>query len=128
MASRAIPKVRFRLISLVLTCIVTAFLIAGILIAHDYRRSQVKFVSNACATTCANAVAIDNGLAIVTPALFSLSISSSLSRLELTIFEAQACQLKKRVFLISCRKTQQGSCLVQCHHGQGLLLNHFHTC
>jgi hypothetical protein len=74
-----VPSIRFKLMLLVLACIVPAALLAALLIHYDYGLSYDNFTRSAMATARANAMEVDKELAVVESALVGLSTSPGLT-------------------------------------------------
>jgi diguanylate cyclase (GGDEF)-like protein len=89
-------SIRFKLMLLVLACILPAALLAALLIDYDYQLTYDNFTRSAMATARANAMEVDKELAIVESALVGLSTSPDLRLRDLQAFDAQARQLGAR--------------------------------
>jgi diguanylate cyclase (GGDEF)-like protein len=90
------PSIRFKLMLLVLACIVPAAVLAALLINYDYHLTYENFTRSAMATARANAMEVDKELAVVESALVGLSTSPDLRLGDLRAFDAQARQLGAR--------------------------------
>jgi diguanylate cyclase (GGDEF)-like protein len=91
-----VPSIRFKLMLLVLACIVPAALLAALLIHYDYGLTYDNFTRSAMATARANAMEVDKELAVVESALVGLSTSPGLTPGDLRAFDMQARQLGAR--------------------------------
>ena len=96
------PSIRSRLMLLVSACIFPAFLLAAILISHDYQLTRTNFIRSAMAIAHANAMEVDSEFATVESALSALSTSPSFSSRDWTALHRQASELvvKQNIFNI----------------------------
>jgi diguanylate cyclase (GGDEF)-like protein len=107
-----IPTIRSRLILLVLTCIIPAFLMVAALIAYDYHQERSQTDQASLATARAMMSAVDRELAGTRAALLALATSPLLTSNDLVGFYNQAkgvleTQSARNILLIDSNFQQQ---------------------
>lgn len=95
------PSIRWKLVGLVLACIIPATLLAAVLIAYDYRLTYQNFTDSAMATARAHAMEIDKEFALVESALVAFSTSPDFHLQNLQQLDIQARKLVARQNIFS---------------------------
>lgn len=96
------PSIHWRLMGLVIACILPASLLAALLIYYDYQLTYKSFIDSAMATARANAAEVDKEFALIESALVAFSTSSDFSLKDLRQLDRQARKLvaKQNIFNI----------------------------
>jgi len=100
-ATKNAPSIRWRLMGLVLACILPASLLAVLLIYHDYQLTYKNFIDSAMATARANATEVEKELALVESSLVAFSTSPDFKLNNLRQLDAQARKLVAREHILN---------------------------
>lgn len=94
MKPKRAPTIRFKLIMLVLACVVPASLLAVVFIAHDYQRSREHLLFNLLTTARTMMSVVDRDIASIESSLQALATSPNLDDRNFRAFYAQAKRIQ----------------------------------
>ncbi|MDQ7970903.1 MAG: cache domain-containing protein, partial [Oxalicibacterium faecigallinarum] len=94
MKTKRAPTIRFKLITLVLACVVPASLMAVLFIAHDYQRARDHLLFNLLTTARTMMAVVDRDIASIESALNALATSQHLDDHNFGAFYTQAKRIQ----------------------------------